>query len=254
MTKRIVIAGTQSGCGKTTITCALLKAMMNRGLKPAAFKCGPDYIDPMFHSEIVGAKSSNLDSFFFDDNTIRYLLAENSKDCDIAVIEGVMGYYDGMGFEDSSASCWDISRITDSPVVLVINAKGISVSALALIEGFVNYKSDSRIKGVIFNGCSAHAYEGLKKAVLNHFGGSVIPLGFMPRIEAAELSSRHLGLVTAQEVEDLTGKINLLADAAEKYIDIDALLRLSESAPELKYEEPGLTKHDAIRIAVAKDK
>ena len=254
MTNRIVIAGTQSGCGKTTITCALLKALMNRGIKPAAFKCGPDYIDPMFHSEIVGAKSSNLDSFFFDDNTVRYLLAENSTGCGIAVIEGVMGYYDGMGFEDSSASCWDIARITGSPVVLVINAKGISVSALAIIEGFVNYKSDSRVKGVIFNGCSAHAYEGLKKAVLDHFGGKIIPLGYMPRIEAAELSSRHLGLVTAQEVKGLTGKINLLAEAAEKYIDTDALLKLSESAAELTYEEPKLTRREPVRIAVAKDR
>ena len=88
---RLVLAGTNSGCGKTTVTCAILQALVNRGCSVAAAKCGPDYIDPMFHSRIIGAKSSNLDPFFFDDNTLRYLLAENSRGCELAVIEGVMG-------------------------------------------------------------------------------------------------------------------------------------------------------------------
>ena len=93
---RLVLAGTNSGCGKTTVTCAILQALVNRGCSVAAAKCGPDYIDPMFHSRIIGAKSSNLDPFFFDDHTLRYLLAENSCGCELAVIEGVMGYYDGL--------------------------------------------------------------------------------------------------------------------------------------------------------------
>ena len=94
---RLVLAGTNSGCGKTTVTCAVLQALVNRGIAVGAAKCGPDYIDPMFHSRIIGAKSQNLDSFFFDDNTLRFLLAENSMGCDVTVIEGVMGYYDGLG-------------------------------------------------------------------------------------------------------------------------------------------------------------
>ncbi|HBB28138.1 MAG TPA: cobyrinic acid a,c-diamide synthase, partial [Clostridiales bacterium] len=92
-TPRILIGGTSSGCGKTTITCALLQALVNRGLKTASFKCGPDYIDPMFHGEIIGSKSSNLDAFFCDDDTIRYLLYKNGSSCEISVIEGVMGFY-----------------------------------------------------------------------------------------------------------------------------------------------------------------
>ncbi len=254
MTPRIVIAGTQSGCGKTTITCALRKALKNRGLRPAAFKCGPDYIDPMFHREITGAKSSNPDSFFFDDDTLRYLLSENSEGCSISVIEGVMGYYDGFGFEDSSASCYDIARITKSPVILAVNAKGMSVSARAVIEGFINYKQDSNIRGVIFNGCSKAGGEALCRAAAGHFGDKIIPLGYMPRIEEAELKSRHLGLVTAQEVEDLTAKTELLASAAEECIDIDALLKLAASAPALEFRGPVLRTYESVRIAVAKDR
>ncbi|MBR0105209.1 MAG: DUF1611 domain-containing protein, partial [Firmicutes bacterium] len=136
---RIVIAGTGSGCGKTTVTCAVLQALVNRGLNPCAFKCGPDYIDPMFHSRIIGAESANLDSFFFDENTLKYLLAENAKGCDVSIIEGVMGFYDGMAMTSGKASTCEISRITQSPVLLVIDAKGASASILAVIHGFLTF-------------------------------------------------------------------------------------------------------------------
>ena len=114
---RLVLAGTNSGCGKTTVTCAVLQALVSRGLRVGAAKCGPDYIDPMFHSRVIGAKSSNLDSFFFDRDTMRYLLAHNGQDCDITVIEGVMGYYDGLGLTSTRASTYEAARSTDSPVV-----------------------------------------------------------------------------------------------------------------------------------------
>ena len=96
-TPRIMLAGTNSGCGKTTVTCAVLQALVNRRMKVGAFKCGPDYIDPMFHSRIIGAKSANLDFHFFSENTLRYLLTKSAKTQDVSIIEGVMGYYDGMG-------------------------------------------------------------------------------------------------------------------------------------------------------------
>ena len=102
---RVLLAGTSSGCGKTTVTCAVLQALVNRGMKVGAFKCGPDYIDPMFHSRIIGAKSANLDLFFFNNNTLKYLLAKNAAQCDVSVIEGVMGFYDGMGLKIGRASC-----------------------------------------------------------------------------------------------------------------------------------------------------
>ena len=106
---RLILAGTNSGCGKTTVTCAMLQALVNRGLSVAAAKCGPDYIDPMFHSRIIGAKSSNLDPFFFDENTLRFLLAQNASGCDVTVIEGVMGYYDGLGLTSTRASTYELA-------------------------------------------------------------------------------------------------------------------------------------------------
>ena len=121
---RLVLAGTNSGCGKTTVTCAVLQALVSRGLRVGAAKCGPDYIDPMFHSRVIGAKSSNLDSFFFDPDTMRYLLAHNARGCDVTVIEGVMGYYDGLGSPPPEPAPTRWRGETQSPVVLVVNARG----------------------------------------------------------------------------------------------------------------------------------
>ena len=158
---RILLAGTNSGCGKTTVTCAILQALVNRRLKVGAFKCGPDYIDPMFHSRIIGAKSANLDLFFFDRNTANDLLADRAADRDISIIEGVMGYYDGMGITSSQASSYHLAAATDTPVVLVVNAKGLSYSLLAIIQGFLSLKPDHRICGVILNQCSPMTYPAL---------------------------------------------------------------------------------------------
>ena len=152
---RLILAGTNSGCGKTTVTCAVLQALVNRGLSVAAAKCGPDYIDPMFHSRIIGAKSSNLDPFFFDENTLRFLLAQNASGCDVTVIEGVMGYYDGLGLTSTRASTYELAQKTVSPMVLVVNARGAALSVLASVRGFLDFLPDDRICGVILNGCTA---------------------------------------------------------------------------------------------------
>lgn len=141
---RLILAGTNSGCGKTTVTCAVLQALVNRGLSVAAAKCGPDYIDPMFHSRIIEAKSSNLDPFFFDENTLRFLLAQNASGCDVTVIEGVMGYYDGLGLTSTRASTYELAQKTVSPVVLVVNARGAALSVLASVRGFLDFLPDDR--------------------------------------------------------------------------------------------------------------
>lgn len=251
---RILIAGTNSGCGKTTVCCALLQALVNRRLKVGAFKCGPDYIDPMFHSKVIGAKSRNLDLFFFSNNTLRYLLSKNSIDCDLSILEGVMGYYDGMGVSSTKASTYEVARTSDTPTVLVVNAKGASLSVIAVIEGFLNFRSDSNICGVILNQCSEMTYQTLKKAIEGRFNGKVIPLGFMPKMSEAELESRHLGLITADEVKNLKYKLNLLAEQAEKTIDIDGLLNIASQASDLDYEEILLPRfEEPVRIAVARD-
>lgn len=252
---RIVLAGTNSGCGKTTVTCALLQALVNRGLKVGAFKCGPDYIDPMFHSRIIGAKSANLDSFFFTENTLKYLLAKNGQDRDVSIIEGVMGFYDGLNLDTARASTYEVSQITESPVILVVGAKGASMSVLATIHGFLDLMPENRIVGVILNQCTAMTYKILKDAILSRFGGRVKPLGFLPSLPQCSLESRHLGLVTAAEVEDLKEKMAVLAENAEKSLDIDGILSLAEEAPMLCCEEVRLPSFgDSVRIAVAKDK
>jgi cobyrinic acid a,c-diamide synthase len=252
---RIVIAGTNSGCGKTTVTCAILQALVNRQLKVGAFKCGPDYIDPMFHSQIIGAKSANLDLFFFPENTLKYLLAKNGGDREISIIEGVMGFYDGMGLTTTRASTYELARITRSPVVLVIGAKGASLSVLAGIQGFLNFSPDNRIWGVILNESTAKTYEVLAAEIRKRFAGKVRPLGFLPPLPQCRLESRHLGLVTAAEVENLREKLQMLAKQAEQSIDLDGLLELARGAPPVSCETVKLPRYrETVRIAVARDK
>ena len=250
---RLVLAGTNSGCGKTTVTCAVLQALVTRGLRVGAAKCGPDYIDPMFHSRVIGAKSSNLDSFFFDRDTMRYLLAHNGEGCDITVIEGVMGYYDGLGLTSTRASTYEAARETESPVVLVVNARGAALSVLAAVEGFLHFAPDSGIRGVILNGCSAMSYGPLSRELENRLG--VRACGYLPRLPECALESRHLGLITADEVADLQEKLRKLAAEAEKTLDIPTLLEIAHNAPVLDFTPPVLPEKGApVRIGVARDR
>ena len=250
---RFVLAGTNSGCGKTTVTCAVLQALVNRGLRVAAAKCGPDYIDPMFHSRIIGAKSSNLDPFFFDTQTLRFLLAQNAADCGVTVIEGVMGYYDGLGLTTTRASTYEVAQKTKSPVVLVVQARGAALSVLAMVQGFVQFQPENRICGVILNGCTAMSYAPLACELEARFG--VRACGFLPQLPDCRLESRHLGLVTAAEVTDLREKLQRLAAEAEKSLDLDALLSIARSAEPLDIVPPALPEAgEPVRIGVARDR
>ena len=254
MIPRIVLAGTNSGCGKTTVACAILQALVNRELNVGAFKCGPDYIDPMFHSRIIGAECTNLDLFFFDENTLKYLLAKNGAGRDISVIEGVMGFYDGMGLTTIAASTYEVSLFTESPTVLVVAAKGASLSVMAVIQGFLDFCPNNLIKGVILNQCTASTYSVLAKEIEARFAGRVQLLGFLPTMRECSLESRHLGLITAAEVQGLHEKLNMLASQAERTIDIDGLLALAASAAPVYCEEVNLPKQrETVRIAVARD-
>lgn len=250
---RLVLAGTNSGCGKTTVTCAVLQSLVRRGLRVGAAKCGPDYIDPMFHSRVIGAKSSNLDSFFFDRDTMRYLLAHNGQDCDITVIEGVMGYYDGLRLTSTRASTYETARETESPVVLVVNARGAALSVVAAVQGFLDFAPDNNVQGVILNGCSSMSYGALARELESRLG--VRACGYLPRLPECTLESRHLGLVTADEVEDLREKLRQLAEAAEKTLELDALLEIAHNAPVLDFTPPVLPEKGApVRIGVARDR
>ncbi len=246
-----MIAGTNSGCGKTTITCAVLRALINRGLKTAAFKCGPDYIDPMFHTEIIGAKSRNLDLFLCGEQVTKYLLKKNSENSDISVIEGVMGYYDGLGLDNVLYSSCDLSNKTGTPVILVVNCDGMSYSVVALIKGYLDFYQN-HIVGVILNNISEGMYLSYKASIEKHLNLKV--LGFMPRQKIAIFESRHLGLVTAEEVTLLDEKVGILAKMAQEYIDLEAIISLAKSAPPLVCEEVVIEKQNPVKIAVARDK
>lgn len=233
---RIMIAAAGSGSGKTTVTCGLLQAFLNRGLSPASFKCGPDYIDPMFHSEVLGIKSRNLDLFFTGENTAKYLLCKNGEKAAPAVLEGVMGYYDGLAGKSTEASSYDLARKTETPVILVVDCKGMSVSIAALVKGFVEMRPDHGIRGVILNRIPAAIYEDIKAIIEEELNLPV--LGYLPVLHDCTLESRHLGLVTAKEIGNLKEILSRLAVQMEQSVQLDRILSLAEEAPPVSFEIP----------------
>lgn len=246
---RLVIGGTGSGCGKTTVTCAVLQAFVDRGLDAAAFKCGPDYIDPMFHSRIIGARSRNLDAFLCGRETVTHLLAKNAGE--ISVIEGVMGYYDGLGGTSSENSTADLARLTQSPSVLVVSARGMSLSLAALLRGYAAFEQNT-VRGVILNGIAPSMTDYYADIVERNTGLTVY--GALPRDARCAVESRHLGLVTAGEIADLKQKMRVLAGHARAGLDLDGLLALARTAPALDDTQPDYPRcGDGLRIAVARD-
>ena len=242
---RILISGTNSGCGKTTVTCAVLAALKARGLEPSALKCGPDYIDPMFHRAVTGVPAYNIDPFFLDGDGLRRRLSGKK----LAVLEGAMGYYDGIATR-SDASAYTVASETDTPVVLVISAKGAGHSLAAVLEGFARHRANSGIAGVIFNDATQMRYADLKKIAKS---AGLSAYGYLPRNESWAFSSRHLGLMTADEIGDLQEKLSALGKQAEQSIDLDGLLALAESAPVLPESLSVAARGERVRLAVARD-
>lgn len=249
---RLLIGGTNSGCGKTTVSSALLRALSRRGENLRAFKCGPDYIDPMFHTAVLGIPSRNLDLFFVDERECRSQLARTIPADGCGIIEGVMGFYDGVSGTTDTASAAHLARATGTPAVLVISPKGQSLSMAALLSGFVHFAPNT-LAGVILNGVSKGMYP-FYKAIAEKSGLKVY--GHLPRVPEAKIPDRHLGLVTAEEIGDLQKKLDLLADAAEECLDLDGLLALARSAPPLgETAAPYAPVCDRpVRIAVARDR
>lgn len=238
---RFMLAAPASGSGKTLITCGLLQAFAGRGKRAASFKCGPDYIDPMFHTKVLGTKSRNADSFLSSPETLIRRVAENGAGCDIAVFEGVMGYYDGLGGVSTRASAYEIAALTRTPVILIADVSGTSLSAAALIQGFLNFRRPSGIAGVILNRISPMLYPRMKEQLERETGVRVY--GYLPRLPEAVFESRHLGLLRPEEISGFREKIEKLAAAMEESVELEELLALAESAPELiasREEQPGL--------------
>ena len=228
---RIMLAAPKSGSGKTLLTCGLLEVLRRRGLNPIACKCGPDYIDPMFHRYVLGIPGRNLDSFFLPAEGVREVLVDvvREEQAGIAVLEGVMGYYDGLGGTETSASSWEIAEITDTPAILVLDCKGASLSAAAMASGFLHFRKKSHIAGVILNRVSSIYYERLAAAVEEASGLPV--LGYLPESEEYHMESRHLGLFLPGEIDRLRERIGRLADQMEKSIAVDRVLEVAGMLP-----------------------
>ena len=247
---QFLLAAPRSGSGKTTMTCALLMALKRRGCAPCAFKSGPDYIDPMFHRAVLGVESRNLDLFFSAPETVRTLYAKGAAGHGAAVCEGAMGFYDGLGGVSDRASAWHLADTLGLPVLLVAEPKGQSLTLAAELNGLVNFRTPSHIAGILLNNCTARMHVLLAPMLEKETGLPV--LGFLPKLPEAVIGSRHLGLYTAAEVENLQQKLALLADAAEEHIDWPRLLALCEKEPPALPVQPE-TPPARVRIAVAQD-
>lgn len=247
---QFLLAAPRSGSGKTTMTCALLMALKRRGCAPCAFKSGPDYIDPMFHRAVLGVESRNLDLFFSAPDTVRTLYARGAAGHGAAVCEGAMGFYDGLGGVSDRASAWHLADTLGLPVLLVVEPKGQSLTLAAELKGLVNFRTPSHIAGILLNNCTARMHALLAPMLEKETGLPV--LGFLPKLPEAVIGSRHLGLYTAAEVENLQQKLALLADAAEEHIDWPRLLALCEKEPPALPVQPE-TPPARVRIAVAQD-
>lgn len=253
---RILLASPSSSSGKTTVMCALLELLRRRGCKVRAFKNGPDYIDPMFYSHILDIPSHNLDLFLLGGglqgiNLARYLLAENALPANIAVLEGAMGFYDGIG-TTSDASAYDLAKAVKTPVIVVIDGKGAALTLAAQLRGLAQFRSDSGIAGFIVNNIKPGVYEYYKDTWEKETG--LPALGYLPHIPEGTLESRHLGLVTAGEVTDLKERVRYLAEAAAESFDVERILKLAETAPLFSYESPCIEPISKVRFAVARDR
>ena len=250
---RVLIAGTASGSGKTTAVCAVLTLMKRCGIRVKACKCGPDYIDPMFHASVLGVPSINLDPFFCDSALLRQLLCDNAGE-DLTVIEGVMGYYDGTGETGTENSTFTVADRTDTPVILVVDAKGSAASLLAVIEGFLRFYPNSRIRGVLFNRMRSHTYFGVCDLMRARFGDCVVPVGFIPAFsDEYTIPSRHLGLVTAGELRDLRKKLDAVADLCAQTVDLEQIIAIAQTAEALPDETTEIPTLPAVKIAYARD-
>ncbi len=249
--RALMLAAMQSGSGKTAVTCALLAAARRRGLDVHPFKTGPDYIDPMFHTRAAGRPSRNLDLFLQGEEGVRRTLATagNAAGEGFALIEGAMGYYDGMA-GGTDAGAWAVADALGVPAILVLRPAGQGGTLAAQLYGMLHFRTPSHIAGVLFNGCKASLADYLAPIVTRETGLPV--LGTLPPCDAAKFDSRHLGLQAPGEIAGLDARFAALAELLEQNADLDRLLALAADLPD---GQPSLTRvgNPVCRIAVARD-
>ena len=252
-----MITAASSGSGKTMITCGLLELFKRKGLNPLACKCGPDYIDGLFHKQVLELEGMNLDSYFEAPEELRDKYSRLSKG-HLPVVEGVMGYFDGLGGSTTRASSWEVAHILDLPAVLVVDARGASVSLAALIKGFLEFERPmgSQIKAVIFNRMSPMLYPRIRELVERETG--IRAAGFVPELDFLKVGSRHLGLVLPEEIAGLREQMNRLGKCLEETIDWEFLEELGaekeeRDALEEENTEASCTAAFSFRLGIAMD-
>ena len=250
---RIMIAAPASGSGKTLFTCALLRLLERKGFRAAAFKCGPDFIDPMFHKKVLGTPSRNLDLYMAGEEGVRRSFAAGCAGADIAVIEGVMGYFDGTGDSGMEGSSYELATVLQTPVLLTADVRGMSRSAAAMIKGFTDYGEQKMICGAFLNRTSAVTAERIEGWLAKEAGIPV--LGFFPADDKLRLESRHLGLVEPDEIPDILEKIDHAADILEVTLNLKALFIIASGAQALQVEMGNREEQEVspVTVAVAQD-
>jgi len=247
---RIMIAGERSGTGKSTITIGLLSSLIGRGLAVQPFKTGPDFLDPMHHNAVCPRISRNLDTWMFPDHVMRSFVS-NSEGADMSLIEGVMGFYDGYDGISEEGSSAHLSKVLGSPVVLVLDASSSARSAGAVAMGFVDYDPDVDIVGVIFNNVGSRRHLEMLESSLK----GIECLGGLPKVEKAELKSRHLGLVPAKE-SDNSSSYASIREMVDEHLEVDRIIEIAKGAPDIEVEiKPlrGSGNEKRCRIGVAMD-
>ncbi|MBR6159944.1 MAG: cobyrinate a,c-diamide synthase [Lachnospiraceae bacterium] len=269
---RCMIAAAGSGSGKTTVTVGLIGALKKKGFDPVSFKCGPDYIDPMFHRRACGIDAVSLDTFFAGEAGVRRLVAKyasagEKSESRYAVIEGVMGIYDGMKPDSLSGSCYEIASVTKTPIILTVDASGVGRTVIPLIKGILADDDKNLIKGIIFNRMSDAFYEKIYPVIKDELAKirkDVGILGHIPKKSGIDISSRHLGLKMPDDVEDITEKIRLITQLICEKCDIDAITGIMTEAGCIEPAEDESEDNTAlpgeeyradrpVRLAVAKD-
>ena len=261
---RVLISAPKSGSGKTLITCGILRLLERKGYKPASFKCGPDYIDPMFHKTVLKIPSRNLDLFLMGQDGINKVLGRGMAGRDIGIIEGVMGYFDGMSATSLEGSSYDLGLISGAPAILIVDCKGMSRSIIPMIKGYCDYKvteksedknyQNNNIRGLILNNISDRIADEISALILEETGIPVI--GHLPALKDMEIKSRHLGLVMPNEIPGILSVIYRVSDELVERFDFDKFIEIANGAPALEEREALISEKEIkapVRIGVARD-
>ncbi len=259
----LVVAGTHSGCGKTSVALGMMAALVDRGFRVQPFKVGPDFIDPGHHGRITGRQSFNLDGWMLSPEYNRELFFQKTRDADVAIVEGVMGLFDGFSGKEESGSTAQIAKWLDLPVLLVIDAKSMARSAAALAQGYCDFDPELYLNKVIFNRVGSEAHREILQEAM-HSLPQIEVVAHLPREEKIQIPSRHLGLVTQQEFKSDEQRINSLAQWIGENLSLDMLIKrfslhqacFSETNPDPgKSINPSALKGKTkkMRIAVARD-